>query len=157
PLRTGAGAGGRAGRGGGLCGRWAGAGARARGAGGGHEPLLADAPVASRSGEGQGRPRLASDHREGQGPAAEGTRARRGRRLPPAPQAFDGFRQTAGRRGRRPAGVRRGVEGGCRVNDLALKLGFVPLLDAAGLVIAEAKGFFAAEGLNVELVREVSW
>ncbi|MCC7266195.1 MAG: ABC transporter substrate-binding protein [Caulobacteraceae bacterium] len=40
---------------------------------------------------------------------------------------------------------------------MALKLGFVPLLDAAGLVIAEAKGFFAAEGLNVELVREVSW
>ncbi|HYD45528.1 MAG TPA: CmpA/NrtA family ABC transporter substrate-binding protein [Phenylobacterium sp.] len=38
-----------------------------------------------------------------------------------------------------------------------LKLGFVPLLDAAGLVVAEAQGFFAAEGLEVELVREASW
>lgn len=38
-----------------------------------------------------------------------------------------------------------------------LKLGFVPLLDAAGLVAAEAKGFFAAEGLKVELAREASW
>lgn len=38
-----------------------------------------------------------------------------------------------------------------------LKLGFIALNDAAALIAAEAKGFFAAEGLDVELVREVSW
>jgi nitrate/nitrite transport system substrate-binding protein len=38
-----------------------------------------------------------------------------------------------------------------------LKLGFLPLMDCAVLVVAREKGFFAAEGLEVELVREVSW
>ncbi|WP_374660612.1 ABC transporter substrate-binding protein [Phenylobacterium sp.] len=38
-----------------------------------------------------------------------------------------------------------------------LTLGFVPLVDAAGLIVAQAKGFFAAEGLEVELSREASW
>lgn len=39
----------------------------------------------------------------------------------------------------------------------ALKLGFVPLSDAAGLIVAQALGFFADEGLEVELSREASW
>jgi two-component system, oxyanion-binding sensor len=39
----------------------------------------------------------------------------------------------------------------------ALKLGFVPLSDAAGLIVAKALGFFADEGLEVELSREASW
>lgn len=38
-----------------------------------------------------------------------------------------------------------------------LKLGFVPLSDAAGLIVAKALGFFADEGLQVELSREASW
>ena len=38
-----------------------------------------------------------------------------------------------------------------------LSLGFVPLVDAAPLVVAREKGFFAAEGLSVRLVREASW
>lgn len=38
-----------------------------------------------------------------------------------------------------------------------LKLGFVPLVDAAGLLVAHAQGFFAQEGLEVELSREASW
>lgn len=38
-----------------------------------------------------------------------------------------------------------------------LVLGFVPLVDAAPLVVAREKGFFAAEGLWVRLVREASW
>lgn len=38
-----------------------------------------------------------------------------------------------------------------------LKLGFVPLVDAAGLIVAQARGFFAEEGLEVELSREASW
>ncbi|MBO0758628.1 MAG: ABC transporter substrate-binding protein, partial [Bradyrhizobiaceae bacterium] len=38
-----------------------------------------------------------------------------------------------------------------------LRIGFIPLVDAAALIIAVDKGFAAAEGLEVELVREVSW
>jgi NitT/TauT family transport system ATP-binding protein/nitrate/nitrite transport system substrate-binding protein len=38
-----------------------------------------------------------------------------------------------------------------------LTLGFVPLNDAAPLVVALERGFFAAEGLEVALSREVSW
>jgi ABC-type nitrate/sulfonate/bicarbonate transport system substrate-binding protein len=38
-----------------------------------------------------------------------------------------------------------------------LRIGFIPLVDAAALIIAVEKGFAAAEALNVELVREVSW
>lgn len=35
--------------------------------------------------------------------------------------------------------------------------GFIPLVDAAALIVAVDKGFAAAEGLDVTLVREVSW
>lgn len=38
-----------------------------------------------------------------------------------------------------------------------LKLGFMPLDDAAGLIVAKALGFFADEGVDVELSREASW
>jgi len=38
-----------------------------------------------------------------------------------------------------------------------LRLGFIALNDAASLIVADARGLFAAEGLQVELVREVSW
>jgi ABC-type nitrate/sulfonate/bicarbonate transport system substrate-binding protein len=38
-----------------------------------------------------------------------------------------------------------------------LRIGFIPLVDAAALIVAADKGFCAAEGLEVELVREVSW
>jgi two-component system, oxyanion-binding sensor len=36
-------------------------------------------------------------------------------------------------------------------------IGFIPLVDAAALIVAVDKGFAAAEGLDVTLVREVSW
>jgi nitrate/nitrite transport system substrate-binding protein len=39
----------------------------------------------------------------------------------------------------------------------ALKLGFVPLLDAAPLVVAKERGFFRRHGLDVTLVRQPSW
>jgi ABC-type nitrate/sulfonate/bicarbonate transport system substrate-binding protein len=39
----------------------------------------------------------------------------------------------------------------------ALRIGFIPLVDAAALIVAVDKGFTAAEGLDVTLVREVSW
>jgi ABC-type nitrate/sulfonate/bicarbonate transport system substrate-binding protein len=38
-----------------------------------------------------------------------------------------------------------------------LHIGFIPLCDAAALIVAVDKGFAADEGLNVTLVREVSW
>ena len=41
--------------------------------------------------------------------------------------------------------------------DGRLRIGFIPLTDATALLIAVDKGFTAEEGLDVELVREVSW
>lgn len=38
-----------------------------------------------------------------------------------------------------------------------LRIGFIPLVDAAALIVAVDKGFAKDEGLAVELVREVSW
>jgi ABC-type nitrate/sulfonate/bicarbonate transport system substrate-binding protein len=38
-----------------------------------------------------------------------------------------------------------------------LRIGFIPLVDAAALIVAVDKGFARAEGLDVTLVREVSW
>ena len=38
-----------------------------------------------------------------------------------------------------------------------LRLGFVPLCDAAPLLVAKDRGFFAEQGLEVELTREASW
>jgi two-component system, oxyanion-binding sensor len=38
-----------------------------------------------------------------------------------------------------------------------LRIGFIPLVDAAALIVAVDKGFAVAEGLDVTLVREVSW
>jgi len=38
-----------------------------------------------------------------------------------------------------------------------LRIGYIPLVDAAALVVAVDKGFAADEGLDVDLVREVSW
>ena len=38
-----------------------------------------------------------------------------------------------------------------------LKLGFIKLTDCASLVIAKEKGFFADEGLNVELEAQTNW
>ena len=40
---------------------------------------------------------------------------------------------------------------------VSLHIGFIPLVDAAALIVAVDKGFAAAEGLEVTLVREVSW
>ena len=40
---------------------------------------------------------------------------------------------------------------------IPLQIGFIPLIDAAALIVAVEKGFMEAEGLDVRLVREVSW
>jgi ABC-type nitrate/sulfonate/bicarbonate transport system substrate-binding protein len=39
----------------------------------------------------------------------------------------------------------------------SLRIGFIPLADAAALIVAVDKGFTRAQGLDVELVREISW
>ena len=38
-----------------------------------------------------------------------------------------------------------------------MRIGFIPLADATALLVAVDKGFTEAEGIDVELVREVSW
>jgi two-component system, oxyanion-binding sensor len=38
-----------------------------------------------------------------------------------------------------------------------LRIGFIPLVDAAAMIVAVDKGFATAEGLDITLVREVSW
>ena len=38
-----------------------------------------------------------------------------------------------------------------------LRVGFIPLCDAAALILAADRGFAAAEGIALDLVREVSW
>lgn len=39
----------------------------------------------------------------------------------------------------------------------ALKLGYMPLSDCLPLLVAEKQGFFAAQGLDVDLQQDVSW
>ena len=39
----------------------------------------------------------------------------------------------------------------------SLRIGFIPLVDAAALIVAVDKGFAAEEGLDITLLREVSW
>ena len=42
-------------------------------------------------------------------------------------------------------------------SDTRLRVGFIPLCDAAALIVAADRGFAATEGLDLDLVREVSW
>ncbi|HRK65774.1 MAG TPA: ABC transporter substrate-binding protein, partial [Terricaulis sp.] len=44
---------------------------------------------------------------------------------------------------------------GC--NENTVRLGFIPLIDAAIPIVAHELGFAAAEGLNLALSREASW
>lgn len=43
------------------------------------------------------------------------------------------------------------------MTDKPLRIGFIPLVDASALIVAVDKGFTTAEGLDVTLIREVSW
>lgn len=43
------------------------------------------------------------------------------------------------------------------MTDDTMRIGFIPLIDAAALIIAVDKRFAADEGLAIELTREVSW
>jgi len=42
-------------------------------------------------------------------------------------------------------------------NGVPVRIGFIPLIDCAPFVIAQEKGFFLKEGVNVELSKEASW
>ena len=43
------------------------------------------------------------------------------------------------------------------MSERKLRIGFIPLADATALIVAVDKGFTKTEGLDIELVREVSW
>ena len=43
------------------------------------------------------------------------------------------------------------------MTDTKLRIGYIPLVDAAALLVAVDQGFAKQQGLDVELVREVSW
>ena len=43
------------------------------------------------------------------------------------------------------------------MSERKLRIGFIPLADATALIVAVDKGFAKAEGLDIELIREVSW
>src|SRR3954469_8587818 len=45
-----------------------------------------------------------------------------------------------------------GSQGRC-----VMRIGFVPLIDAAPIIAAKEMGFFSNEGLNVSLHRQVGW
>ena len=53
-----------------------------------------------------------------------------------------------------PIGAKASAE---RRDASTIVAGFIPLVDCAPLVVAAEKGFAAAEGLDLRLVREVSW
>ena len=38
-----------------------------------------------------------------------------------------------------------------------IKVGFIPIIDCAAIVLAEELGAYERQGLEVEIVREVSW
>ena len=63
-------------------------------------------------------------------------------------------RKQEDRRDRAVAVDRRGV---VQMSATRLRIGYIPLVDAAALLVAVDHGFAAAEGLDIELVREVSW
>ncbi len=56
-----------------------------------------------------------------------------------------------------PARSVEGEQAGSGAEAGALVLGFIPLVDCAPLVVAAEKGFARREGLELTLVREVSW
>src|SRR5205814_8411092 len=60
---------------------------------------------------------------------------------------------------RRDRAIARDRRGNAEMTDgkNRLRIGFIPLADATALLIAVDKGFTKEEGLDVELVREVSW
>src|SRR5205085_7416059 len=80
-------------------------------------------------------------------------RADRGRSLCAA--ALD--RDAREKENRRDRAVDRDRFGAAEMTRRPLCIGFIPLVDAAALIVAVDRGFCAAEGLDVTLVREVSW
>jgi len=43
------------------------------------------------------------------------------------------------------------------LSELRITAGFLPLLDSLLMVVAREKGFAAAQGIDLALVRETSW
>ncbi|HKA76977.1 MAG TPA: ABC transporter substrate-binding protein, partial [Pseudolabrys sp.] len=43
------------------------------------------------------------------------------------------------------------------MSEIKLRIGYIPLVDATALLVAVDMGFAKEQGVEVELVREVSW
>src|SRR3954467_4972406 len=91
-------------------------------------------------------------HREGQGHPDEGEGPNRGRGLCAAALHRDAREEEK----RRDRPVDSDRVGDAEMT-APLRIGFIPLVDAAALMVAVDKGYATAEGLDVTLVREVSW
>src|SRR5207248_3324177 len=52
---------------------------------------------------------------------------------------------------------RRGIAWRCAVTLDPFRIGFLPLVDAALPILARELGFGEAQGLEIELVRDMSW
>ena len=101
----------------------------------------------------QGRAGRAQGHRPRQRRPDEGQETHRRGGLCAAAQDRD-EREQEDRRNRAIGAHRRGV---VQMSESKLRIGYIPLVDAAALVVAADCGFAAAENLDIELVREVSW
>src|SRR5207237_5762106 len=109
-------------------------------------------PPAIRARSRQGRAGGAQGHRSRQGRADAGEKAQRRKGLCAA--AYEGHEREQEDRRDRPVGAHGG--GASQMTE-KLRIGFIPLVDATVLLVAVDQGFTAAEGLSIELVREVSW
>src|SRR5476651_453777 len=114
--------------------------------------LLCVFPAARRTGSRQRCAEGAQDHRSRQGRADESKKNYRGRSLCLDAKDRDERKQE----NRRDRTVSAHCCGVVQMSNAKLRIGYIPLVDAISLVVAVDSGFAAAEGLDAELVREVS-
>ena len=99
------------------------------------------------------RPGGAQSDRPRQGAFDESPRHRRGRSLRAPEKNRDGPGPPGGRSGR---GAGDGI-GAPVMTTVTLPIAYMPLVDAAPVIVAEEMGFAAAEGLSLDLVAAPSW
>ena len=108
--------------------------------------------LAARTRGGQGSARRAQGDRARQGHSDEGA-VDHGRRGLCAAAPHGDEREPQNRRSR----AFGGHGGGAAAMTTRLRIGFLPLVDAALLIVAREEGFAEQEGLSLDLVREASW
>src|SRR3546814_244909 len=110
----------------------------------------------ARTRRGEKRPRRTRGHRQGQGDPDEAPPDRRARSLcaaarPGHAHQSPHFRNRGGDRHQRGADGRHGMSAE------SFRIGFLPLVDAALPILAHELGFAAREGVEIELVRDMTW